>query len=193
MAHRVYISHVWQERQEFRSRLIVLLKRAQQRFGLVDLAVSGSAGLEAINYADVKDRILAALSCADVMLALNGPISSSIEPCKDELALADSLAIPVVALTLPSRRSRRGSFEPLQAGHQARWITKNIRDAIQNAISEKPRPVKSDPEPGQYVPLSLGDASPYADEVAEPKPAIPVLSTDFSSLLVRKPIFQTRS
>ena len=194
MAYKIFISHVWRAQNIYYLGLLRLLADAK-RFDFHDLSVPKFRPLDG-NYAAVRDDIFRALRSADVVLVINTPVITNSEPVQDELSEAERLGLPIVAVSPPKSHGVRQSQCPAmqRVVHRARWTTKSIALGIRAAVKErsKSRPVIDLPhEAYETAAVAIGvaqlseAAAASVKEDGDPAQTGPVLSQDFTSLLVR--------
>jgi hypothetical protein len=148
MAYKIFISTGGRTHHKDYWGLIRLLDRAK-RFRFHDLSVPRIRTLDGDHHSLVMQDILKGLATADALLVIDTPVIINSRAVKVELAEAQRLNVPIIAVNPPRRRGTNARvLRDIVGLRRAPWTCKGIVDAIREAVNSKPRstarPAESD-------------------------------------------------
>jgi hypothetical protein len=166
MPYKIFISSGGRTHHRDYWGLIRLLDRAKGlRFR--DLSVRRTRPRDGDNHSLVMQDILKVLATADALLVIDTPVIINSRAVKVELAEAQRLNIPIIAVNPPRRRGTNARvLRDIVGLRRARWTCKGIVEAIREAVHSKPRPTARPAEPDQDHEWVADTAALASSEVA---------------------------
>jgi hypothetical protein len=149
MAYKIFISSGGRTHHKDYWGLIRLLDRAK-RFRFRDLSVPRIRTLDGDRHSLVMQDVLKRLGTADALLVIDTPVIINSRAVKVQLAEAQRLNIPIIAVNPPRRRGTNARvLRDIVGLRRAPWTCKGIVDAIREAMNSKPRSTARPAEPDQ--------------------------------------------
>jgi hypothetical protein len=170
MAYKIFISSGGRTHHKDYWGLIRLLGRAKSR--VRELSVPRIRTLDGDQHSSVIQDILKGLATADALLVIDTPVIMNNRAVKVELAEAQRLNIPIIAVNPPRCRGTNARIlRDIIGLRRAPWTCKGIVDAIREAVNRKPRLTARPAEPDQdhewvadIAPLAPSEIAKVRDE-----------------------------